>query len=95
MILSLVWKECREHRTIWVAMALVTCAMLYGARVIPPSESHYFEMIVYGSITLVATYGLVCGSMMCAGEHESGTMTWLDILTGRRTPIWRARGGPS
>ena len=85
MILSLVWKECREHRTIWVAMALVTCAMLYEARVIPPSESHYFEMIVYGSIILVATYGLVCGSMMCAGEHESASQ--------RRDGQAAARGG--
>jgi hypothetical protein len=35
-----------------------------------------------------AAYGVVCGSMMLAGEHEGGTLAFLDIFLGRRYLLW-------
>ena len=37
---------------------------------------------------MIATYGVVCGAMMFAGEHEGGTLVFLDIFQGRRDSLW-------
>src|SRR5205823_957061 len=42
-------------------------------------------------LALAVTYGLVCGAMMLAGEHEAGTQVFLDALTGRRGGVWLAK----
>src|SRR5207237_662316 len=40
---------------------------------------------------MAAAYGVVCGSMMLAGERESGTLVLLDIFLGRRGLLWSGK----
>lgn len=93
MIRALMWKEYREHRAIWLTMALVGGAGLYGlSQLMGPVWGMNFQS-VHESLQSVAVlfawaYGLICGAMLLANEQESGTLTFLDMLPVRRVDLW-------
>ena len=39
-------------------------------------------------MTYTRAIGVVCGAMMLAGEHENGTLVFLDIFLGQRHLLW-------
>ena len=90
MIGTLAWKEHREHQGIWLTMAVMTVAVGWGLPRIVSQGDH----VVFMSVSLLTTlgmtvaYGVVCGAMMFAGEHEGGTLVFLDIFHGRRGSLW-------
>jgi hypothetical protein len=90
MILTLLWKELREHRSIWLTMVVMTCVLGFGlTRIVVPDDAALATMV--GALIVLgmgATYGIVCGGMMLAGEHEGGTLVFLDIFLGRRHLLW-------
>jgi hypothetical protein len=91
VILTLAWKEYREHRAIWLTMVVLTAVLGFGLAQLMPSrhaDPFRIEVGALAILTLAATYGVVCGSMMFAGEWEAGTMTFLDIFLGRRGLLW-------
>jgi hypothetical protein len=91
MILTLAWKEYREHRSIWLTMAALTGLLGFGmAQLVAPhgSEASRVEIATLTILGMAAAYGVVCGAMMLAGEHESGTLVFLDIFLGRRELLW-------
>jgi ABC-type transport system involved in multi-copper enzyme maturation permease subunit len=93
MIGTLAWKEYREQRPVWLAMAvlgLVLPVVLLAFLDPVGGKSPDRTDDVLGTIAVVVafTYGLVCGAMLLAGEHESRTMTFLDFLEGRRARLW-------
>jgi hypothetical protein len=97
MIPALLWKEYREHRTIWLAMAVAEVLGLYGLTQLlttngfgPATGSR--EMLEAVAILLAWAYGLVCGSMLLAGESENATQAFLDILPVRRLQLWWIKG---
>jgi hypothetical protein len=89
VILTLLWKEYREHRSIWLTMVLLTG--LFGFLVVRLSDprgvaaASYLGLAVLG---MAAAYGVVCGAMMLAGEREGGTLVFLEIFLGRRGILW-------
>jgi hypothetical protein len=90
MIVTLAWKEFREHWPIWLTMVIMTGVMGFGvaelaARDAMSSRTAIQTLTILG---MAATYGVVCGAMMLAGERESGTLVFLDIFHGRRELIW-------
>jgi hypothetical protein len=92
MIAALLYKEYREHRSIWLALALLAAGLLVGVpQAFEPEGWHRetFRQMLAGTAALLAwTYGLVCGAMMLAGERESGTQAFLDTLPTTRRPLW-------
>jgi ABC-type transport system involved in multi-copper enzyme maturation permease subunit len=96
MLSVLLWKEYREHRIVWAALAFVAAAsLLFLPFVMAPGglESHpdvrnILRVLV---IALAWTYGLVCGAMLLAGEREVGTLPFLDALPGLRWRLWLAK----
>src|SRR5439155_180356 len=88
------WKEFREHRSIWLALAgvsaitLITLVQLIDPAGIILPHSDKAEMIPGIAALMAFIYGLTCGAMMLAGEREGGTQGFLDALTGRRTRLW-------
>jgi hypothetical protein len=93
MIRALMWKEYREHRAIWLTLAVVSGAGLFGLSQLMAPEGILGRSGARESLQTVAvlfawTYGLVCGAMLLANEYESGTMTFLDILPVRRLQLW-------
>ncbi len=95
MIVTLAWKEYREHRSIWLTMVVLTVAMALGLAPListTPGSSlaDTTAIIVLG---MAAAYGVVCGGMMFAGERENGTLVFLDIFLGRRGLLWLGKAG--
>jgi hypothetical protein len=93
MIRVLMWKEYREHRAIWLALALVGGGGLYGlSRLMEPvwglSYNGSRESLQAVAVLFAWTYGLVCGAMLLANESESGTLIFLDMLPVRRIELW-------
>src|SRR5206468_12832403 len=84
------WKEICEHRAIWLAMLFLTSLLGLGlARVVAPTDLGVATAVAtLTTLGLAAAYGVVCGSMMLAGEHETGTLVFLDIFLGRRELLW-------
>jgi hypothetical protein len=92
MVASLLWKEYREHRAVWVAMAAVAVGATLGVpAVFPPEPSQaraYNEILTVTAVILAWTYAIVCGAMLLAGERESGTQAFLDLMPAGRFRVW-------
>jgi hypothetical protein len=92
MFPALLYKEYREHRSIWLALALVGAGVLVGIPLFyqpEPSQQEMFQEVLGIIATVLAwTYGLVCGAMLLAGEREVGTQGFLDMLPTARLPLW-------
>jgi len=90
MILTFAWKEIREHRAIWITMAILTVVLGIGlGRLISANDPR--AAIGSAAVTilgLAAVYGVVCGAMMLAGEQETGTLVFLDVFLGSRAKLW-------
>jgi ABC-type transport system involved in multi-copper enzyme maturation permease subunit len=96
MLSVLLWKEYREHRIVWAALAFVAAAsLLFLPVVMAPGglESHpdVRNLLRTMIIVLSWTYGLICGAMLLAGEREVGTLSFLDALPGLRWRLWAAK----
>jgi ABC-type transport system involved in multi-copper enzyme maturation permease subunit len=94
VIVSLFWKEYREHRSVWIAMALLAVISLaVAAEALLPqgikgASEDNVASLVGGALILTAMYGLVCGAMMLAGERESRGMGFLEALPLSRAELW-------
>jgi hypothetical protein len=95
MFAALLYKEYREHRSIWLALALVGAVVLCGVPLFygpdVGDEAGFREAMSILAVSVAWTYGLVCGAMLLAGEQEGGTQAFLDTLPTSRLPIWLAK----
>ena len=97
MIATLAWKEYREHRPVCVALAVLAAVLIViAAQFLPPAgtippDSDKQVGISGLAIMLAVVYGLLCGSMLLAGERELGTLPFLDVLTARRSRVWTTK----
>src|SRR5438128_1576094 len=87
------WKDFRELRAVWVAVVAVTAIVIgcYLMFMKPVSPDNLRQICHTWCIVLAGIYGLVCGSMLLAGEREERTLDFLDSLPGRRKQVWRAK----
>jgi hypothetical protein len=97
MIRTLAWKEYREHQNVWIALAAATVFVLVGVTpLIAPngvaSAPHdRLVPLVFITLFLAVTYGLVCGGLMVAGERETKTLPFLDTLPAARIWLWTTK----
>jgi hypothetical protein len=90
MLLTLAWKEYREHRGIWFTMIAMTGLFALAIKQLALSQDPS-TMIGLSMLALAAVYGVVCGSMMLAGEREGGTLVLFDIFLGQRWKVWSGK----
>jgi hypothetical protein len=94
MILPLAWKEYREQRSIWLILLATSLIALYAVvQIFAPAAATQIhrDLLVVMVVILVATagiYGVVCGSLLLAGEDESGMQPFLHRHAGWRFRIW-------
>jgi hypothetical protein len=90
VIVTLAWKEFREHRSIWLTMVVMTCVLGLGlAQIVSAGDpTSAIVTVTLAVLCMAGAYGAVCGGMMFAGEHEGGTLVFLDIFLGRRGLLW-------
>jgi hypothetical protein len=94
VITTLIWKEYREHRSTWLAMAVLSVLILGGVAQLsgvtrPDGVNEGREVpVMIGAVVLAVAYGLICGGMMLAGEEEGRTAAFLDGLPVLRFNVW-------
>ncbi len=96
MIGVMVWKEAREHWSIWFTLAAVAVACLLGfpiavALVMGPSDRDMQAIRETTAAVIACVYGMVCGGMLLAGEREEQTLPFLDTLPCSRLQLWAAK----
>jgi hypothetical protein len=94
MMAALVWKEYREHRVVWLAMACVSALTLLAVDRFDaaPTAVERGVLLLVIAAALAWVYGLVCGGMLLAGEREDRTLAFLDALPRLRREMWAAKG---
>jgi ABC-type transport system involved in multi-copper enzyme maturation permease subunit len=94
MIASVLWKEYREQRPVWLAVAAIAAFLIsIGFLFLVPAGSAPFgtekaTVLVGIAVALTVAYAVVAGAMLFAGERENGTLDLLDTLPVRRADIW-------
>lgn len=94
MLRMILWKECREQRTIWVALAAIMAALILGVGHglgLQGNDSTLRDALGIVVLALTWTYGAVCGATLLAGEREGGTQRFLDSLPSGRMPVWKCK----
>ena len=92
----LLWKEYRQQRAIWLAIALlgILLILILGLALGQGSGLDVFRdgsirpTLVTIILALGVTYGMVSGTMLLAGEKEDRTLDFLDGLSGERGAVW-------
>jgi hypothetical protein len=94
MMRTLLWKEYREHRAVWLLLALIAFLVfgglnevirLQGRGLFSPDDLALF------AIALVSMYGTALGALLIAHEREQGTLPFLDGLARQRLPLWATK----
>jgi len=94
MITTLAWKDYREHLPVWGAMAglaiflIVVLTQVFAPHGVAGAPVDKLQTIALAALIVTASYGLICGAMMVAGETEAKTQTFLDMLPAGRMRLW-------
>jgi hypothetical protein len=95
MMQAILWKEYREQRVIWIALAALAVLILLPALqfLVPEGfqRQQTAEMLVVVPMALAWVQGMVSGGLLLAGEVEIGTLAFLDGLPGPRRRLWWAK----
>jgi hypothetical protein len=95
----LLWKEYRQQRAIWLAVALlgIFLVLILGLALGQGSGLEAFRdgsirpTLIVIILALGVTYGIVSGALLLAGEKEDHTLDFLDGLAGERGPVWHRK----
>lgn len=95
---ALLWKEYREQRAFWLALAALALLVILGLGSMArgglaglPEDRELAAVVaalVYG---VVFGYGVICGALLLAGDKENATLDFLDAHLGARRPVWQAK----
>jgi hypothetical protein len=92
MILSLAWKEYREQRTVWLLLLALSLLAAYAVvQLFGIANARADDLVVTNAVLLLATaviYGVVCASLLLAGEVEAGMQPFLHRHAGWRFRLW-------
>ena len=97
MITTLAWKDYREHLPVWTAMAglaiflIVTLTQVFAPHGVAAAPVNKLQAIALAALIVTASYGLICGAMMVAGETEARTQAFLDMLPATRMRLWTTK----
>jgi hypothetical protein len=91
MARALVWKELREQWIVWLVLVLLPAGAVTALiELLSPGRNR--DELMTGVLWLSAwCYGLICGSLLLAGEAEGETQSFLDSLPLTRHRLWRVK----
>ena len=96
MTAVILWKEYRQQRAFWLAIALLagllvvslSSTMAQGSGMQVFTEERVRDALSLVVLCLSISYGVVSGALLLAGESDDGTLIFLDSLSGWRGPLW-------
>src|SRR5262245_35519448 len=95
MVATLLWKEYREQRALWLAivvLAVVLVVILTAVLDAPVRTSiGPLSPIAVVVMTLTIAHGVVCGALLLAGDRETNTLSFLDVHVSRRFVLWKTK----
>ncbi len=93
MTRTLVWKELRQQRAVWLALVAAAAAGAAGlCLIVQPGRGR--DDMLFGLLWFAAWgFGLVSGALLLAGEAEDGTQGFIDALPVSRRSVWRVKAG--
>lgn len=97
MIRTLAWKEVREQRNVWLAMALLAALVLGSIYALTDPVMRIDRggekqlALLFFAVVAACTYGVVGGAITLAGEREAGTLSFLTTLPASRSRVWRTK----
>ena len=98
MMRVLAWKDYRELRGVWLAIALLAVVMSVGIGSLArsglagaASDPAVRDIVVGLFFALVAATGIVFGAQLFAGEKDTGALVFLDGLSGDRKRVWQSK----
>jgi hypothetical protein len=99
MTTVLLWKEYRQQRTFWLVMiGLALLVTVCIAEMFGTGNGWYvfrdrlIHNLLAGSLLILAiVHGVATGGMLLAGDKDDGAISFLDGLTGRRTPVFAVK----
>ena len=91
----MLWKEYRQQRAIWLAIAIIgtSAIVAYPSIAGQGSELEGFQNPRIAGIlnvmvfALAAAQGVISGAVLLAGEKDEGTLTFLDTLSAACTHL--------
>ena len=91
MYMRLWWKDARQFWPIWVFLALAAAVMqglvVHYAGPEVPREASWARL----ALCWTALYAFAVGAAAFAGERETGTLRFLDILPASRRVVWAGK----
>src|SRR5436305_263461 len=94
MLRLILWKEYREQRATWLALAVLAAAAILGVGLgwgtYSTQSEPMREILVTIAAILAWTYGMVCGAML---PRLLASWGYSSVDRGRRLPARRSAGG--
>jgi hypothetical protein len=98
MLRAILWKEWRQQGLFFLAILLLAGLAIGTTALTLPQEWANLagEPILRLTLsilflTLVVSQAVVSGALLFAGEREDGTLSFLDVHSGRRLSVWSAK----
>src|SRR5262249_56196389 len=99
MIATLLWKEYREQRGLWLAIAVLAVLLTVILAAVLGTGDLFQALrdlrvgptLVVLVYALAIAHGVVCGALLIAGDRETNTLSFLDAHVGRRWTLWRTK----
>jgi ABC-type transport system involved in multi-copper enzyme maturation permease subunit len=97
MLKAIFWKEWRQQRifllTIVVFLPMLVALLLWVGGSFADERLSVWDKLGMAALSVAVLQAMVTGSLLFAGEVESGTLEFLDACSAERSRIWRAKMG--
>src|SRR5271163_327314 len=90
MYASLWWKDARQFGPIWVFLALCAAGVQWLFLYFLGQDAVHGALGI-SALICASLYAFATGSAAFAGERETGTLRFLDILPADRRVVWTAK----
>ena len=97
MLRAIFWKEWRQQRLflfpILILMPILVGVLLSIGGSFADERHPTSDVLATAALCVAILQAVVTGSLLFAGEVETGTLAFLDACSAERSRIWRAEDG--
>jgi hypothetical protein len=98
MLRAILWKEWRQQGLFFLAILLLAGLAIGTTALTLPQEwanlagEPILRLTLFFLVqTFIVSQAVACAALLFAGEREEGTLTFVDVHSGRRLPVWASK----